>query len=216
MAEHGASHGRAFISKVVSNSLVMHRISQAQDTKPDSQYVSRESSFKLLKAPISVLVPDNQTVFWHAPHHDPLFSATNDDRQGFEATLWGRKRGADHPSDVVNGVFKVHNGPALQRPYYSRRYQPNKSSTKSHNMPRNGDGSGDNGPVEGNDVIHGNSGDVRPSIHSPKNHINIPQTTLQHVKNNIAPMPEIEKGEGNSNQSRSNERNAKQTKPSRA
>jgi hypothetical protein len=94
--------------------------------------------------------------------------------------------------------------------------QPNKSSTKSHNMPRNGDGSGDNGPIEGNDVIHGNSGDVRPSIHSPKNHINIPQTTLQHVKNNIAPMPEIEKGEGNSNQSRSNERNAKQTKPSRA
>jgi len=28
-------------------------------------------------------------------------------------------------------------------------------------MPRNGDGSGDNGPIEGSDVIHGNSGDVR-------------------------------------------------------
>lgn len=27
-------------------------------------------------------------------------------------------------------------------------------------MPRNGDGSSDNGPVEGGNVIHGNSGDV--------------------------------------------------------
>ncbi|KAH3938586.1 hypothetical protein HBI56_177040 [Parastagonospora nodorum] len=46
-------------------------------------------------------------------------------------------------------------------------------------MPRNGDGSGDNGPIEGNDIIHGSSGD----------------NTLQHAKNNVAPMPEIEKGE---------------------
>ncbi|EDU51327.1 hypothetical protein PtrSN002B_002545 [Pyrenophora tritici-repentis] len=47
-------------------------------------------------------------------------------------------------------------------------------------MPRNGDGSSDNGPIEGQDIIHGNSGDA----------------TLQHAKNNVAPMPEIEKGEG--------------------
>ncbi|KAF1842464.1 uncharacterized protein K460DRAFT_370433 [Cucurbitaria berberidis CBS 394.84] len=46
-------------------------------------------------------------------------------------------------------------------------------------MPRNGDGSSDNGPIEGHDIVHGNSGD----------------TTLQHTKNNVAPMPEIEKGE---------------------
>ncbi|KAH7380664.1 hypothetical protein BKA66DRAFT_419775 [Pyrenochaeta sp. MPI-SDFR-AT-0127] len=46
-------------------------------------------------------------------------------------------------------------------------------------MPRNGDGSSDNGPIEGHDIVHGNSGD----------------TTLQHAKNNVAPMPEIEKGE---------------------
>ncbi|KAI8936971.1 hypothetical protein NX059_006199 [Plenodomus lindquistii] len=46
-------------------------------------------------------------------------------------------------------------------------------------MPRNGDGSSDNGPIEANEVIHGNSGDA----------------TLQHAKNNVAPMPEVEKGE---------------------
>lgn len=46
-------------------------------------------------------------------------------------------------------------------------------------MPRNGDGSSDNGPFEANNVIHGNSGDA----------------TLQHTKNNVAPMPEMEKGE---------------------
>jgi len=47
-------------------------------------------------------------------------------------------------------------------------------------MPRNGDGSSDNGPIEGQDIIHGASGDA----------------TLQHAKNNVAPMPEHEKGEG--------------------
>ncbi|CAO2647768.1 Nn.00g086900.m01.CDS01 [Neocucurbitaria sp. VM-36] len=46
-------------------------------------------------------------------------------------------------------------------------------------MPRQGDGSSDNGPIEGHDIVHGASGD----------------TTLQHAKNNVAPMPEIEKGE---------------------
>lgn len=29
------------------------------------------------------------------------------------------------------------------------------------NMPRNGDGSSDNGPIEGHNIVHGNSGDVR-------------------------------------------------------
>ncbi|KAL6705765.1 hypothetical protein ACN47E_006402 [Coniothyrium glycines] len=47
-------------------------------------------------------------------------------------------------------------------------------------MPRNGDGSSDNGPIEDQNIVHGNSGDA----------------TLQHAKNNVAPMPEIEKGEG--------------------
>lgn len=28
-------------------------------------------------------------------------------------------------------------------------------------MPRNGDGSSDNGPIEGHDIVHGASGDVR-------------------------------------------------------
>ncbi|KAH7078010.1 hypothetical protein BKA63DRAFT_509491 [Paraphoma chrysanthemicola] len=46
-------------------------------------------------------------------------------------------------------------------------------------MPRNGDGSSDNGPIEGHDIVHGSSGDK----------------TLQHAKNNVAPMPEGEKGE---------------------
>lgn len=27
-------------------------------------------------------------------------------------------------------------------------------------MPRNGDGSSDNGPIEGQNIVHGNSGDV--------------------------------------------------------
>ncbi|KAF1921030.1 hypothetical protein BDU57DRAFT_509581 [Ampelomyces quisqualis] len=46
-------------------------------------------------------------------------------------------------------------------------------------MPRNGDGSSDNGPVEGQEIIHGSSGSDK----------------LQHTKNNVAPMPKIEKGE---------------------
>ncbi|KAF2632442.1 hypothetical protein BU25DRAFT_331919 [Macroventuria anomochaeta] len=46
-------------------------------------------------------------------------------------------------------------------------------------MPRNGDGSSDNGPIEGQNIVHGNSGDV-------------PQP--QHAKNNVAPAPELEKG----------------------
>ena len=46
-------------------------------------------------------------------------------------------------------------------------------------MPRNGDGSSDNGPIEGQDIVHGSSG----------------SETLQHVKDHIAPMPEVEKGE---------------------
>lgn len=83
-------------------------------------------------------------------------------------------------------------------------------------MPRNGDGSSDNGPIEGNDVIHGNSGSVRlalittsyltshhitthalPTHHQTLQRANLttPQAELQHTKTNVAPMPEIEKGE---------------------
>ena len=48
-------------------------------------------------------------------------------------------------------------------------------------MPRNGDGSSDNGPIEaGQNAVHGASGD----------------STIEHTKNNVAPMPEVEKGEG--------------------
>ncbi|KAJ4377636.1 hypothetical protein N0V83_000464 [Neocucurbitaria cava] len=54
-------------------------------------------------------------------------------------------------------------------------------------MPRNGDGSSDNGPIEGHDIVHGASGDA----------------TIQHAKNNVAPMPEVEKGEGKSGSLRS-------------
>ena len=47
-------------------------------------------------------------------------------------------------------------------------------------MPRNGDGSSDNGPIEaGQHAVHGASGDA----------------TMEHTKK-VAPMPEIEKGEG--------------------
>jgi hypothetical protein len=46
-------------------------------------------------------------------------------------------------------------------------------------MPRQGDGSSQNGPFEEGNIVHGNAGDA----------------TLQHAKNNVAPMPEIEKGQ---------------------
>merc|ERR1711974_237084 len=45
-------------------------------------------------------------------------------------------------------------------------------------MPRNGDGSSDNGPIEGQELLHGASGDK----------------TLQHTKH-VAPMPEVEAGD---------------------
>ncbi|KAL1594139.1 hypothetical protein SLS59_008973 [Nothophoma quercina] len=47
-------------------------------------------------------------------------------------------------------------------------------------MPRNGDGSSDNGPIEGQNIVHGNSGDA--------------SAQPQHAKNNVAPAPELEKG----------------------
>ncbi|KAH7138933.1 hypothetical protein B0J11DRAFT_515667 [Dendryphion nanum] len=46
-------------------------------------------------------------------------------------------------------------------------------------MPRQGDGSSDNGPIEGNTLIHGASGD----------------DTIQHTKK-VAPPPPQEKGAG--------------------
>ncbi|KAH7075977.1 hypothetical protein BKA63DRAFT_603280 [Paraphoma chrysanthemicola] len=45
-------------------------------------------------------------------------------------------------------------------------------------MPRNGDGSSDNGPIEGHEIIHGAKGDK----------------TLQHTKH-VAPMPKGEEGD---------------------
>ncbi|XP_014553568.1 hypothetical protein COCVIDRAFT_107374 [Bipolaris victoriae FI3] len=45
-------------------------------------------------------------------------------------------------------------------------------------MPRNGDGSSDNGPIEGHEILHGTTGD----------------NSLQHTKH-VAPMPEGEKGD---------------------
>ncbi|KAK7191264.1 hypothetical protein DPSP01_008335 [Paraphaeosphaeria sporulosa] len=44
-------------------------------------------------------------------------------------------------------------------------------------MPRNGDGSSDNGPIDAGEIVHGASGDA----------------TLQHTQK-VAPMPEGEKG----------------------
>ncbi|KAF2444981.1 hypothetical protein P171DRAFT_431759 [Karstenula rhodostoma CBS 690.94] len=44
-------------------------------------------------------------------------------------------------------------------------------------MPRNGDGSSDNGPIDAGEIVHGASGD----------------TTLKHTQN-VAPLPEGEKG----------------------
>ncbi|KNG44937.1 hypothetical protein TW65_08178 [Stemphylium lycopersici] len=45
-------------------------------------------------------------------------------------------------------------------------------------MPRNGDGSSDNGPIEGKEILHGAKGD----------------DTLQHTKH-VAPMPDVEAGD---------------------
>ncbi|KAI8934479.1 hypothetical protein NX059_008181 [Plenodomus lindquistii] len=45
-------------------------------------------------------------------------------------------------------------------------------------MPSNGDGSSDNGPIEGHEILHGTSGNE----------------TLQHTKK-VAPMPEVEVGD---------------------
>ncbi|KAL6705568.1 hypothetical protein ACN47E_006685 [Coniothyrium glycines] len=45
-------------------------------------------------------------------------------------------------------------------------------------MPRNGDGSSDNGPFEGHEIVHGTDGD----------------RTLQHTKH-VAPLPEQEQGD---------------------
>ncbi|KAJ4382005.1 hypothetical protein N0V86_002331 [Didymella sp. IMI 355093] len=46
-------------------------------------------------------------------------------------------------------------------------------------MPRNGDGSSDNGPIEGQNIVHGTGK---------------PESQPEHAKNNIAPAPELEKG----------------------
>jgi hypothetical protein len=67
-------------------------------------------------------------------------------------------------------------------------------------MPRNGDGSSDNGPIEGQEIVHGTSGSVRYKLLFKISHqiLTSQQETLQHVKDHVAPMPEVEKGEGTS------------------
>ena len=66
-------------------------------------------------------------------------------------------------------------------------------------MPRNGDGSGDSGPHEGHEILHGTNGDVRRcSISRLWTRVNLlisSQETLQHTKH-VAPMPKHEDGDG--------------------
>ncbi|KAF1978372.1 hypothetical protein BU23DRAFT_549816, partial [Bimuria novae-zelandiae CBS 107.79] len=76
-------------------------------------------------------------------------------------------------------------------------------------MPRQGDGSSDNGPIEtGSNLVHGTSGDVRflpalsPTLQSSileyksvHGLIITPQDSLKHASK-VAPMPEPEKGAG--------------------
>ena len=66
-------------------------------------------------------------------------------------------------------------------------------------MPRNGDGSSDNGPIEGQNIVHG-AGKVRSSLFDSVHTFNAnlcpakPESQPQHAKNNVAPAPELEKG----------------------
>lgn len=62
-------------------------------------------------------------------------------------------------------------------------------------MPRNGDGSGDSGPYEGHEIVHGTNGDVCRVRDLACNRSNPLKKTLQHTKH-VAPMPEVEDGEG--------------------
>jgi hypothetical protein len=62
-------------------------------------------------------------------------------------------------------------------------------------MPRNGDGSGDNGPIDGHEILHGTSGDVSAVKEPGHGILTRSQTTLQHTKY-VAPMPKPEAGEG--------------------
>jgi hypothetical protein len=48
----------------------------------------------------------------------------------------------------------THTHTQLSLPFFPQT-QPH-----THDMPRNGDGSSDNGPIEGQEVVHGTSGDV--------------------------------------------------------
>jgi hypothetical protein len=63
-------------------------------------------------------------------------------------------------------------------------------------MPRNGDGSSDNGPIDGHEILHGTSGDVRHSAHEIDTRTNTKRKeTLQHTKH-VAKMPQPEEGDG--------------------
>jgi hypothetical protein len=64
-------------------------------------------------------------------------------------------------------------------------------------MPRNGDGSSDNGPIEGQNIVHGDgkvssSFRLRPTFNTDLSLK--PDSQPQHAKNNVAPAPELEKG----------------------
>ncbi|KAL5116016.1 hypothetical protein ACEQ8H_006134 [Pleosporales sp. CAS-2024a] len=60
-------------------------------------------------------------------------------------------------------------------------------------MPRNGDASSDNGPIDSHEIVHGTSGDVSFAHADNGNHKpDRNQATLQHTKH-VAPMPSTEK-----------------------
>merc|ERR1711939_1243626 len=62
--------------------------------------------------------------------------------------------------------------------HYNTFQTPTQPPT-SITMPRNG-GDSQNGPIEGQPIVHGNSGDA--------------SKVPEHTKNNVAPAPELEKG----------------------
>jgi hypothetical protein len=66
-------------------------------------------------------------------------------------------------------------------------------------MPRNGDGSGDSGPIDGHEIVHGASGDVSVVISqgekAEQRGLICRQKSLKHTQH-VAPMPKPEAGDG--------------------
>jgi hypothetical protein len=126
------------------------------------------------------------------------------------------------PEEILTSIIHLLHDCHLH--YLHHNYLTFYNSTyQSINMPRNGDGSSDNGPVDAGEIVHGASGDVRsfPTSHpfprashldsSPfTSHLYLfsrrprffqgytdsrgAQTSLKHTQN-VAPLPEGEKGE---------------------